>query len=1615
MPEEDAPAIDPRVAKFIDAARKNLVETGTRNRLIHVNRRGRGKFLNIINERADDVFRILYTEQRRMRFHAAEDAAKETGEEQDNGVHLGDVDLGTFQGVEPIDESRFTDRLLDTALGTDALQKKLLRMARDARTAEEEQGINILFLAVGFLEWYEDESSQVLREAPLVLIPVELVRNERTSTYDVQAREEDIQTNQPLQARLRGDFGLRLPEIDMDSRADNEWSPSAYFAAVRDILQSKPRWKVQENAMQLGFFSFAKQLMQHDLQPDSWPEGELGGNPAIRALTVDSFRQEPPLFPAGERLDKLLPPEKIVQVIDADAPQTRVIEEVRQGRNLVVQGPPGTGKSQTITNIIAAAAHDGKTVLFMAEKMAALEVVHNRIRKCGLGHLCLKLHSRHANRRKVVEEIGRTLQAGRQEAVQGIPVLELQRKQDALNRISDLLHSPVADRDYTPFKALAELIGCLSEDRPPPALTRDGLDKLTRAQCQQIENDLDELARLPGTGEARRKHPFFACRNIDLGPVEQKRLKALLASAEKTLAAALASCTAFTHALPPGDAGKATTPQSEEQFPKPKSLAAMRRSAEFLDLLAGRPRDASAYVQTVFGKDAGKLLGEALGVGAAWAKARKDAGPQFHEHAWETPAAALTADLEGGAGAGWKPFFVRLGRAYRRASRMLDGLTTAPLPRAGAERVALASRLAQVQRLRRELAQEEGFLAHHLGASWRGERTDFATLQGTMQWIVAIEATGMVRSASALEQAIETIRKPAKPADDIREKARAAEDAAQKVVDCVRLDLAAAGLGEGLHEAPLDALRHRCHGMTGQMDRYEEWRRIETLTGRLRAAGPPGLGELVDQLDEGRLAPEDARPEFRYACAETRWHLARRGAPALDELADQDRHKLVSAFAELDRRHAEDMRDLIRSRHLARLPQGGAGEMGIIRAEIGRKRRHRPIRKLMEKAGAMIQRIKPVFLMSPISIAQFLPPGVLRFDLLVVDEASQVRPEDAIGAIARCRQLVIVGDSKQLPPTSFFDRLGSDQESEEDEEDEEENGLTAVGDMESVLTLCEARGMSQRMLEWHYRSRDPSLIQVSNQKFYDERLILPPSPLELDPDYGLSLQRVPGVYARRGRGTGRPGTNRIEAEHLAQAVAEHARGEPHQSLGIVTFSKAQADMVTEILEYERRQNAVLNDFLRENHPEDVFVKNIENVQGDERDVIFISVGYGPTEPGGRLSSMRFGPINAEGGERRLNVLFTRARARCRVFASFDPADMDLSRSTRPGPGILKRFLEYAQTGQAVEHRPTGKGPDSPFEEDVAGVIHSRGYLADHQVGSGGFSIDIGVRHPDTPGQYILAVECDGAAYHSALSARERDRHRQEVLEGMLWKFHRIWSTDWFRRRAGEIRRLEEALREARAKAGHLVVPGANDPGNALPGPGGEMADPTPPLEPGADSATTPSTPPALTAPAYRPADIRPDAADAGWEPHEIPPSHLARVVQQIIANEGPMHTDLIAFRVARAFDKTRAGKRIAAATRDALRQARREAPGELLEQDGFWFTHEQHRDVPVRDRKDTDCGVNRAEYLPPMEIRAGAEWIERESGRVDRAELIREVSRLLGFQQTGARLRQVIGKALDDR
>jgi hypothetical protein len=433
--------------------------------------------------------------------------------------------------------------------------------------------------------------------------------------------------------------------------------------------------------------------------------------------------------------------------------------------------------------------------------------------------------------------------------------------------------------------------------------------------------------------------------------------------------------------------------------------------------------------------------------------------------------------------------------------------------------------------------------------------------------------------------------------------------------------------------------------------------------------------------------------------------------------------------------------------------------------------RHVPLRKLMQRAGKALGALKPCFMMSPLSVAQVLPQRAELFDLVVIDEASQMRPEDALGCLLRARHAVVVGDPRQLPPTSFFQRgegAARDESGALDDNDEEQDEPI---DAESILDLGLASFGATTDLRWHYRSRHPSLIAFSNEHFYDGRLKVFPAPHDDRAELGVSLVRVAGAYAAS--------INLPEAQAIAARVLAHVHERPERSLGIAAMNQKQKDLILEqieLLDDERVRAFVDAEQTTSGQP--FFVKSLENVQGDERDVIFVSLTYGP-DPTSQRVYQRFGPLNSEHGARRLNVLLTRARQQLVVFSSLKPEDVLVDERTSRGLRCLRSYLVYAESGQLAEPAQRGATSSGPFEDTVRTLLEGAGYEVVPRVGVQGFFIDLGVRRPGQR-SYLCGIECDGAAYHASRSARDRDRLRHEVLLAQGWTMLRVWSTDWFR-------------------------------------------------------------------------------------------------------------------------------------------------------------------------------------------------------------------------------------------
>jgi very-short-patch-repair endonuclease len=548
-----------------------------------------------------------------------------------------------------------------------------------------------------------------------------------------------------------------------------------------------------------------------------------------------------------------------------------------------------------------------------------------------------------------------------------------------------------------------------------------------------------------------------------------------------------------------------------------------------------------------------------------------------------------------------------------------------------------------------------------------------------------------------------------------------------------------------------------------------------------------GLATLVGAIEAGDVAPAQVLQAFEVSYA--RWWLAE----AVDEdevlkrFVSAEHERRIHEFRALDDEFTKITREWIRAKLCASLPTADNvqrnSEWGVLRREITKKRQHLPLRQLLQEIPSVVLRLTPCLLMSPLSIAQYLSADTSNFDIVVFDEASQITVWDAIGAMARGKQVVMVGDPKQLPPTNFFDRSDN---SESDSEDVE-------GDLESILDECLGASLPTRNLSWHYRSRHESLIAFSNHRYYGGGLVTFPSPVT--EDRAVSFHLVKGRYEKGGSRINQPEAQALVADLVGRLKSPGFR-ESGLTCGVVTFNTEQQGLIEDLLDQERRKDPSLEPYFSEVELEPVFVKNLESVQGDERDIMYFSITYGPDMTG--AVSMNFGPLNRDGGERRLNVAVTRARHELRVFSSLRGEQMDLSRTKATGVRDLKHFLEFAERGPralAEAHRGSQGDFDSPFESSVAAALGRKGWQVHTQIGASSFRVDLGVVHPDFAGRYLAGVECDGATYHRSATARDRDKLREQVLRGLGWEIVRIWSTDWWVDPGGTLERVHAALIE----------------------------------------------------------------------------------------------------------------------------------------------------------------------------------------------------------------------------
>jgi very-short-patch-repair endonuclease len=882
----------------------------------------------------------------------------------------------------------------------------------------------------------------------------------------------------------------------------------------------------------------------------------------------------------------------------------------------------------------------------------------------------------------------------------------------------------------------------------------------------------------------------------------------------------------------------------------------------------------------------------------------------------------------------------------------------------------------EIEKAERDFSDRAGADTKAFGPEWNGRATQWDRLGAGLAWALEVKAAlgGALSPECATRLATMPVDEPVlgpplgRWAGSIGEISALFE---QQRAGEVRQQL----------RGPFDQAKALLDALTRTIDDVGEWHaHVRALAG----LAAQGLGEATQFCISKRVAPEHVRDVLERALCEAWADHVLKHDRRLTTFRSDDRDALVKDFCRLDRELIRlAARESIAACSQIR-PLNLQGAAGIILNEANKQRKHMPVRDLLARTRQVAQAIKPCFMMSPLSVSQFLPPDMV-FDVVIFDEASQVRPADAISSIYRGRQLVVAGDQKQLPPTSFFERMddGDDDTYVEDEPEQ----------FESVLDKCKGSGVFTSLpLRWHYRSQHEHLIAYSNHGFYDGTLITFPGASCEVPDLGVEVFFCPdGIYRRGGQRD-----NPQEAILVGERVVFHARSHPSLSIGVVAFSEAQASAIDAVIERLADQHHELGALRAEDRLNGLFVKNLETVQGDERDIIVFSMGYGRDETG--KFTMNFGPLSKPGGERRLNVAITRARRKVEFVTSVRAADFS-PELTAVGARHLKRYLEYAERRDermavlAIPLEPSCGDFESPFEVEVARTIRAWGYEVVPQVGCSDYRIDLGVRQPGGQG-FVLGIECDGAMYHSSRAARDRDRLRQEVLVRLGWRLHRIWGPSWYRHRSEQEQRLRRAidiaLREGPTRPAPRPVTSNEQPRT-------QLVEWDPERQP--DWATT-----------YTVAKLSPPPRGLSITDLRAREA-LKRVIVAVITEEGPVHLGRLLHRAKCAFEVERAGARIQEAFDAALAEVKR-ADRRVRDSDGFlWLDGSQ---LKVRFPREGDPLTRRSvDEVAPWELQRAIAKTVIDALRIDREAVMTYVARLYGWDRNGVKIEAAFKSAIE--
>lgn len=1447
--------------------------------------------------------------------------------------------------IQAIAESEFKNSRIRTFLNDVDLLRAIKGLIRSSKNSLEENGTNTLYLALGFLKWFETEKSKKERYAPLIMIPVDIVKKLGNKGYVIRVRDDEPQINITLLEFLRQFYGITISGLDPLPQDDSGIDVPLILKTIRIGIMNQTGWDVEEVAY-IGLFSFSRFVMWNDIRNRS---NDLSENKVVASLISGKMEWTGEEIVSAEKLDELFSPSDMAIPTSVDSSQLAAIVTAAKGQSFVLHGPPGTGKSQTITNMIANTLYQGKSVLFVAEKMAALSVVQKRLSDIGLNPFCLELHSNKSQKKNVLLQLEHTLEVGHTkrpgEYTETASKLHELRKK--LNDVVIELHKK-QQCGYSVY----ELVGLYEEN-----ITYSGLIKIpegnyAQVSKQKLQDWKDIISRFKiaydecgdeicNKFKVIKQRTYNSDYKLELENVMKEHI-ALLSNTEAKLKS-ICSLLQITENL----------------------------SAKDYDLVYAFVKELSNchwILSKLILDDNYDILVERILKFIAIGKKKQYLENQILDEFDKT---ALTFEAQTSL-LQWNhsltQWFLPKMLEQSKLLKTLQMYAKQPNQISKENIKVKLELLVQYQEVSKQISIVDASITAMFGMLWNSIESEWQKLEDILEQTIELRKMVIVLPEELLAGVKSWIQKQELDISkyiDIFKDFTEAYDQYQNVDVLLKDKYLVSFDHESMEKKWIQNSIIDSKFILDHLEYIKSWISLMNIYDNTMNEG---IGYVADALFHkqvtGDVIVEAFTTNISYAILSSIINQSNTLCTFQGSQFEESISKYKDVLGEFEILTIKELVAVLSEKiPNTSLTSAGSSEIGLLQRAIKSGGRGMSVRKLFDSIPNLLRRLCPCMLMSPISVAQFIDPKFPKFDLVIFDEASQLPTSEAVGAIARGENVVVVGDPKQLPPTSFFSSTHLDEENIDKE------------DLESVLDDCLAINMPQQHLLWHYRSRHESLIAYSNMKYYENKLYTFPSPNDLISK--VQYVSVNGFYDRSGTRQ-----NDAEAQMIVKEIIRRLKDEElrKESIGVVTFSSVQQNLIDDLLADEFSKNSELEQINSE-LSEPLFVKNLENVQGDERDVILFSICYAPDKEG--KMSMNFGPINRDGGWRRLNVAISRARKKMIVYATLKPENIDLSRTKSEGVAGLKGFLEYAIHGKntLAVRSDTVREKNTKLAKVIAQQINNHGYQTNFEVGCSDYRVDIGIINPDDSNQYVLGIMLDGDNYNMAHTSRDRNILQFSVLGGLGWSLYHIWTMDWLDSPGKELDKLLVAIKDA---VGHQKEQKLLEP---------VIVKREIEFEKIADNSITNSR--AINYERY-PLEYM-GTSDDFYQISSRP--RIMNAIRNTIEKEAPISHKLLTKRVIESWGIARSGSKVESIIVDAIKSIR--VKKTVSSGQNFYWKDDQEPDAYLIYREPSEQEKRTMDDICEQEVANAIYQIMENQCSLSEEDLIREVGKLFGFLRMG--------------